>query len=58
MKVGDLVKATGGDIAGMLGLVTGISRTPHTSTADVLWADGSPQTYIATKYLEVIQKNS
>ena len=52
------MKATGGDIAGMLGLVTGISRTPHTSTADVLWADGSPQTYIATKYLEVIQKNS
>ena len=58
MKVGDLVKATSGPIAGMVGLVTSIRRTPHTSTADVLWADGSPQTYIATKYLEVIQKNS
>ena len=63
MKVGDMVKATQGQIVGMLGILTRLEPlNPGSETcmvgdiADVFWNDGNHQSFVSTKYLEVVNK--
>ena len=63
MKVGDMVRATEGQISGMLGILTRVEPlNPGSQTckvgdvADVLWNDGNHQSFVSTKYLEVVNK--
>ena len=58
MKVGDMVKATEGQIAGMLGVVTKLVATGRSlNCADVFWNNGDHQSFVSMQYLEVVQKN-
>ena len=63
MKVGDLVRATEGQIVGMLGVLTRVSPLNPGSrscsvgdVADVFWNNGEHQSFVSTKYLEVVSK--
>ena len=61
MKVGDMVKAIDGEIKGMLGVVTKIQRLDPavlggSDCADIFWNDGDHQSFVSTKYLEVVSK--
>ena len=61
MKVGDMVRAIDGEIQGMLGIVTKIQRLDPavqggSDCADVFWNDGDHQSFVSTKYLEVVSK--
>jgi len=63
MKVGDMVRATEGQIEGMLGVLTKVEPlNPGSETcvwgdvADVFWNDGNHQSFVSLKYLEVVSK--
>ena len=63
MKVGDMVRATEGRIVGTLGVLTRVQRLdPDSRTdlagdvADVFWNNGDHQSFVSTKYLEVVSK--
>ena len=63
MKVGDMVRATEGQIVGTLGVLTRVQRLdPDSRTdlvgdvADVFWNNGDHQSFVSTKYLEVVSK--
>jgi len=63
MKVGDMVRATEGQIVGMLGVLTkvvplnpGSPSCGVGNVADVFWNNGEHQSFVSTKYLEVVSK--
>ena len=64
MKVGDMVKATDGHppYIGMLGVVTKVvllnppAGSDSGSVANIFWNDGNHQSFVSTKYLEVVNK--
>ena len=58
-----MVRATEGQIVGTLGVLTRIQRVdPDSRTdlvgdvADVFWNNGDHQSFVSTKYLEVVSK--
>ncbi len=63
MKVGDMVRATEGQIVGMRGVLTRVSPlrpgSPSFGVGDVagvFWNNGEHQSFVSTKYLEVVSK--
>jgi hypothetical protein len=63
MKVGDLVRAKAGPGAGKTGLVLREYRQEPSmqndllATVDVLWKDGSFQSFVGKRFLEVINNS-
>ena len=59
MAVGDMIRAVVGPREGQVGIIVAENHSPDVArywyaTCDILWADGTTETYVGKRFLEVI----